>query len=99
MPKKKFTAAEQALIAKAAQDLHRYERIAEEHSVVLRKDLDGLKRAHQEYAANSPPMGFLPPRDEFDHYIEMSEEVLKKKCRALLEYATCYKFNGVLIVY
>jgi hypothetical protein len=96
MPEK-FTAAERDLITKASQDLHRYERIAEEHSVILRKDLDGLNRAHQEYAANSPPMGFLPPRDEFNRYIEESEKVLTKKCRTLLEHATCCKFNGVIM--
>jgi hypothetical protein len=86
-----------SIITKASQDLHRYERIAEEHSVILRKDLDGLNRAHQEYAANSPPMGFLPPRDEFNRYIEESEKVLTKKCRTLLEHATCCKFNGVIM--
>jgi hypothetical protein len=86
MPKK-FTVA---LITKASQDFYRYERIAEEHSVILRKDLEGSNRAHQEYTANSPPMGFLPSRDEFDRYIEESEKVLKKKCITLLEYVTCY---------
>lgn len=96
MPKK-FTAAEQALITKASKDLYRYEKIAEEHSVILRKDLEGLNRAHQEYTANSPPMGFLPPRDEFDRYIEESEKVLTKKCRTLLEYATCCNFDGVIV--
>ena len=96
MPKK-FTVAERALITKASQDLHRYGKIAEEHSVILRKDLEGLNRAHQEYTANSPPMGFLPPRDEFDRYIEESEKVLTNNCRTLLEYATCCKFDGVIV--
>ena len=82
-----FTAAERDLITQGSQDLYRYERIAEEHSLILRKDLKGLNKAHQEYTANSPPMGFLPPRDEFDRYIEDSEKVLTKKCITLLEYA------------
>ena len=91
MPKK-LTVAEQAIVAKASQDLYRYERICEEHSAVLRRDPDGCTKAHQEYTANSNPMGFLPPRDEFDRYIEESEKVLEKECSTLLEYAS-YKFD------
>ncbi|KAH9970538.1 hypothetical protein BGW80DRAFT_1329859 [Lactifluus volemus] len=85
MPKK-LTVAEQAIVAKASQDLYQYEKTCEEHSAVLRKDLEGLTKAHQEYTANSNPMGFTPPRDEFDHYIEESEKVLKKECKTLLDH-------------
>ena len=42
-------------------------------------------------------MGFLPPRDEFDHYIEESEKVLTKKCRTLLM-IRAVGFDGVMIV-
>jgi hypothetical protein len=96
MPKK-LTVAEQAIAAKASQDLYRYEKTCEEHSAVLRRDSEGCTKAHQEYTANSNPMGFMPPRDEFDHYIEESEKVLKKECRTVLEYAV-YKFDGVLVL-
>jgi hypothetical protein len=81
---KKLTVAEQAIVAKASQDLYRYERICEEHSAVLRRDAEACIKAHQEYTANSPPMGFMPPRNEFDRYIEESENVLKKECRTVL---------------
>ena len=81
MPKK-FTVAEEAIITKASQDLHQYERICEEHSVVLRRDAEGSMKAHQEYTANSLPMGFIPPRD--DHYIEELEKELKKECKTVL---------------
>jgi len=80
---KKLTVAELAIVAKASQDLYRYERICEEHSAILRRDPDGCLKAHQEYTANSNSMGFMPARDEFDRYIEESEEVLKKECRTL----------------
>ena len=96
MPKK-FTVAEEAIITKGSQDLHRYERICEEHSVVLRRDPEGSMKAHQEYTANSPPMGFMPTNDEFDHYIEVSGKVLKTECRTLLEYVA-YKFDHGVIV-
>jgi hypothetical protein len=96
MPKR-FTVAEEAIITKASQDLYRYERTCEEHSIILRRDEEGCIKAHQEYTANSPPMGFLPARDEFDRYIEESERVLKKECRTLLEYAA-YKFDGVIVL-
>lgn len=92
-----LTDAEQAIVAKASQDLYRYERICEEHSAVLRKDAEACIKAHQEYTANSPPMGFMPPRNEFDRYIKESENVLKKECRTVLEYATC-KFGGVIVL-
>ena len=85
MPKK-LTVAEQVVVAKASQDLYRYERICEEHSAVLRRDVEACLKAHQEYTANSPPMGFMPPSNEFDRYIEESEKVLEKKCRTVLEY-------------
>ena len=39
MPKK-LTVAEQVVVAKASQDLYRYERICEEHSAVLRRDVE-----------------------------------------------------------
>jgi hypothetical protein len=96
MPKK-LTVAEQAIVTKASIDLYRYERICEEHSAVLRGDVEGFTKAHQEYTANSNPTGFMPPRDEFDRYIEESEEVLKKECRTLLEYAS-YEFDGVIVL-
>lgn len=96
MPKK-LTVAEQAIAAKASQDLYQYEKICEEHSAVLRRDSEGCLKAHQEYTANANPMGFMPPRDEFDCYIEESEKVLKKDCRTVLEYAVC-QFNGVVVV-
>jgi hypothetical protein len=91
MPKK-LTDAEEAIVAKASQDLHRYERICKEHSAILRRDTEGCDKAYQEYAANSN--GFVPPPfNELDHHIEESEKVLKKECRTLLEYAA-YKFDG-----
>jgi hypothetical protein len=83
MPKK-LTVTEQAIVAKASQDLYQYERTCEEHSVVLHRDLEGCTKAHQEYTANSNPMGFMPPHDEFDCYIGESEKVLKKDCRTVL---------------
>ncbi|KAK2467547.1 hypothetical protein APHAL10511_000402 [Amanita phalloides] len=85
MPKK-LTVAEQAIVAKASQDLYRYERTCEEHSAVLRRDLGGCTKAYQEYTANSNPMGFMPARDEFDLYVEESEKVLKKECRTMLDH-------------
>lgn len=96
MPKK-LTVAEQAIVVKASQDLYRYERTCEEHSAVLRRDLEGCTKAHKEYTANSNPTGFMPPRNEFDRYIEESEKVLKKECRTVLEYAA-YKFDGVMVL-
>jgi hypothetical protein len=75
-----------AIVTKASQDLYRYERICEEHSAILRRDPDGCLKAHREYTANSNSMGFMPARDEFDRYIEESEEVLKKECRTLLDH-------------
>ena len=42
-------------------------------------------------------MGFTPPDDEFDHYIEVAEKVLKTVCRTLLEYVG-YKFDGVIVL-
>ncbi|KAF8343486.1 hypothetical protein F5887DRAFT_973233 [Amanita rubescens] len=71
-----FTIAEQAIIAKASQDLYRYERICTEHSAVLRRDLGALTKAQREYKANSKPMGL--PRH--------SEKVLKKDCRTVLDH-------------
>ena len=94
---KKLTVAEQAIVAKASQDLYRYERICEEHSAILRRDVEACTKAHQEYTANSPPMGFMPPHNEYDRYIEESEKVLKKKCSTALEYAA-YKFDGVIVL-
>ena len=98
MPKgrKRFTVEEEAIITKASQDLHRYEKICEEHSVVLRRDPEGCIKAHQEYTANSPPMGFMPPRDEFNHYIKVAENVLKTECKTILEYVA-YKFDGLIV--
>ncbi|KAF8349643.1 hypothetical protein F5887DRAFT_947384 [Amanita rubescens] len=82
-----FTAAEQAIIAKASQDLYRYERTCTEHSAILRRDVEALTKAQQEYKANSlNPMGFMPCRDEFDRYIEHSEKVLKTDCRTVLDH-------------
>jgi hypothetical protein len=96
MPKK-LTVAERAIVAKASQDLYRYERTCTEHSAVLRRDLGAFSKAYEEYSANSNPMGFMPPRDEFDRYIEDSEKVLKKDCRNVLEYAA-YKLDGVIVL-
>lgn len=42
-------------------------------------------------------MGFMPPRDEFDHYIEVAEKVLTTECRTLLEYVA-YKFDEVPVI-
>ena len=92
-----LTVPEQAIVVKAFQDLYRYERTCEEHSVVLRRDVESTTKAHQEYTANSLPMGFIPPRDEFDHYNEESEKELKKECKTVLEYAV-YKFDGVIVL-
>ena len=92
MPKK-FTVAEQAIITKSSQDLYRYLRICEEHSAVLRKDPEACRKAHQEYIANSPPLGFMPSCNEYDRHIEEAEKVIKKECRTALEYAV-YKFDG-----
>jgi hypothetical protein len=91
MPKKLKLQNRLQFVAKASQDLYRYERICEEHSAVLScvRDAEACIKAHQEYTANSPPMGFMPPCNEFDRYIE----VLKKECRTVLEYAA-YKFDG-----
>ena len=89
----KFTAAEEAIITKASQDLHRYGKICEEHSVILRRDVEGSIKAHQEYTANSPPMDFMPPRDEFDHYTEVSEKVLTSECRTALEHVCELRFE------
>lgn len=50
MPKQ-FTAAEQAIIAKASQDLYRYEKTCTEHSAILRRDIEALTKAQQEYKA------------------------------------------------
>ena len=96
MPKT-LTAAELAIVAKASQDLYQYEKTCEEHSAVLRRDLEAYTKAYQEYTANSNPMGFMPTRDEFDRYIEESEEVLKKDCKTVLEYVA-YKFDGVIVI-
>ncbi len=85
---KELTAAEQAIVDKASQDLYRYERICTEHSAVLRADLEAFTKAYQEYATNSKnPTGFMSPREEFDRYIEDAEKVLKKDCKTALEYA------------
>ncbi|KAM6501540.1 hypothetical protein JOM56_001517 [Amanita muscaria] len=81
-----LTVAEQAIVAKASQDLYRYERTCEEHSAVLSRDLEGCIKVHEEYTANSNPMSFMPPRDEFDRHIEESEKVLKKDCRTVLDH-------------
>jgi hypothetical protein len=98
MPKKLIlVVAEQAIVAQASQDLYRYEKTCEEHSAVLRRDVEGYTKANQEYTANSNPVGFIPPRDEFDYYIEESEKVLKKDCKTALEYAA-YKFDGVIVL-
>jgi hypothetical protein len=60
--------------------IYRYERTREGQSAVLRRDLEGCSKAHQEseYTANS---WLRAARDEFDRYIEESEKVLKKDCR------------------
>ena len=92
MPKT-FTVAEQAIITKSSQDLYRYSRICEERSAILRRDPEACRKAHQEYSANSPPMGFMPPCNEYDRHIEEAEKVLKKECRTAIEYAV-YKFDG-----
>lgn len=84
---KELTVAEQVIVSKAAQDLHRYERTCSEHSAILRSDLDAFMKAYQEYKANSNLTDFMPPRDEFERYIEDSEKVLKKDCKTVLEYA------------
>ena len=94
MPEK-LTVAERAIVAKASQDLYRYERTCTEHSAILRRDLGAFSKAYEEYSANSNQLGFMPPRDEFDRYIEDSEKVLKKDCRNVLEYAA-YKLDGVI---
>ena len=73
-------------------------KMCEEHSAVLRRDVEEYIKAHQEYTANSPPMGFMPPRDEFDHYIEVSEKVLKTECRTLLE-QVAYKYEVIVLIY
>ena len=76
---------QQAIAKEASEDLHRYEKTGEEHSAVLRRDPEGYAKAYEEYSANSNKMGFTPPRCDFDHYIQESEKVLKKKCSNLLE--------------
>jgi hypothetical protein len=96
MPKK-LTVAERAIVTKASDGLFRYEKICEEHSAVFRGDPEGFTKAYQEYAANSNPTGFMPPRDEFDRYIEESEKVLEKECRTVLEYAL-YEYDGVIVL-
>ena len=80
MPKE-LTASEQAMVAKASQDLHRYERICVEHSAVFREDLE----AYQEYVAH--PTVFAPQLGEPDRPIENAENVLKMDCKTVLEYA------------
>ncbi|KAF8808767.1 hypothetical protein BYT27DRAFT_7095966 [Phlegmacium glaucopus] len=85
MPEK-LTVAEQAIVAKASQDLYQYERICEEHSAILLRDLEGCTKEHQEYTENSNLTGFMPPCNKFDHYIEESEKVLKKECRTVLDH-------------
>ena len=96
MPEK-LTVAERAIVAKASQDLYRYERTCTEHSTVLRRDLGAFSKAYEEYSANSNQLGFMPPRDEFDRYVEDSEKVLKKDCINVLEYAA-YKLDGVIVL-
>lgn len=86
MPKE-LTVAEQAIVAKASQDLYRYERIWTEHSEILQKDLEAYTKAYREYKATSNPTDFQPPLNEVDRHIEDSEKVLKKDCKTLLEYA------------
>lgn len=81
-----FTAAEQALIAKASQDLYRYERICTEHSAISRRDVEALTKAHQEYKANS-----------LNRMGEHPEKVLKADYKTVLEYYAVYKFDGVIV--
>jgi hypothetical protein len=61
MPKK-LTVAEQAIVAKASQDLHQYERICQEHSAVLHRDAEGYIKANQEYTKLKPSGVHTTPR-------------------------------------
>jgi hypothetical protein len=98
MMSKELTEIEQAIVIKASEDLHRYERTCEKHSAVLRRDIEVSRRVQEECAANSlNPMGFMPPRDKFDRYIEEAEAVLQKDCNTALEYAAS-KFDGVMLI-
>ena len=81
----RLTTVQHTIAEKASEDLYRYEKTCEEHSAVLRRDPEGYAKAYEEYSANSNKTGFMPPRGDFDHYIEESEKVLEKECTNLLE--------------
>ncbi|KAF8326463.1 hypothetical protein F5887DRAFT_1014436, partial [Amanita rubescens] len=82
MPKE-LTASEQAMVAKASQDLHRYQKICIEHSAVFREDLEAFTR-YQEYVAH--PAAFAPHLCEPDRSIEDAENMLKKDCKTVLDH-------------
>ncbi|KAJ7145927.1 hypothetical protein C8R44DRAFT_972872 [Mycena epipterygia] len=69
-----------------AKKLFNWERQVEEHCVILRVEPNRYAEAYVEYAATAPPVGFTPPRGEFDNYITEAELALENDCTTFLDH-------------
>ncbi|KAF9019002.1 hypothetical protein BDZ89DRAFT_1073371 [Hymenopellis radicata] len=76
----RLTAEDRAQVEKLGQKIFDWERLAEEHFVVLRKDPNAYAEAWQQYAAKAPQIGTIPTRDKYEEHISLGEKLLEKKC-------------------
>lgn len=63
---------------KIAKEVFEWERLAEEHSAVLRRDPNQMAEAHAQYARDAPPAGSVPPQAQWDLWIENVGQTLNE---------------------
>ncbi len=81
----RLNAADRALVEELGQKIFDWERLAEEHSAVLRTDPNAYAEAWQAYAAKAPQIGTVPTRDSYEEHILLGEKLLAKKCVTIYE--------------
>ncbi len=64
---------ERAVAEEAGEKLFEWERLAEEHAVVLRKDPNAYAEAWEQFNAQAPPIGTVPTRDKYEEHIMLGE--------------------------
>ncbi|KAJ7093923.1 hypothetical protein B0H15DRAFT_145943 [Mycena belliarum] len=80
-----LTPAQKQLAEELAEKIFNWERISEDHAAVLRTDPQRLEAVYMQYAADAPPVGFLPPPELLDSSIAQAELDLQSTATTFAE--------------
>jgi hypothetical protein len=85
MPRK-LSAAQVEAARILAEKVFEWEKKCEEHCAILRQDPNQMTAAYLECARDAPPIGTLPPRDQWEHCMEQVASSIGEETATFVQY-------------